>query len=76
MDKARVLEELENLLELEPGSLDGTEPLDELGWDSIALIGYIAMLDSEFGVVVPPSKLTSCATVHDLTQLVLAAKAA
>jgi len=76
MDKAKLLQELETLLELEPRSLEGTEILKDIGWDSMSLIEYITTLDSEFGIVLPPDKVTACATVQELTDLVLAAKAA
>jgi acyl carrier protein len=74
MDKAKLLQELETELELEPRSLDGTEKLEDIGWDSISLISYITTLDSEFGIVLQPDKVTACATVQELIDLVLAAQ--
>ena len=71
MTKAEFLNEIDLLLELPPGTTKGTERLDELaGWDSLAVIGFIAMVDGKFGTVLSTTRLQECQTVADLMDLV------
>lgn len=76
MRETRLLTELEKLLELDPHTLNGGERLCDLPWDSISMIGYIAMLDAEFGLAVPSVKLATCKTVDELLRLALSASTA
>lgn len=47
MNKNFFLNQLEDILEIERNSLTGSEPLSKFdGWDSLAIIQLIAMLDS------------------------------
>jgi acyl carrier protein len=69
--KSEFLLRLDEMLELEPGTLTGTELLTELPrWDSLAIIGYIALLDEHFGVSVPASKINGCQSLAELLALV------
>lgn len=71
MTKERFLSLLDELLELDPGTLKGNELLIDLPrWDSLALIGFIALLDEHFGLSVPATKINECKTVADLMALV------
>jgi len=70
MNKADFLRELEKIIEASPGTLDGREELSALdGWDSMAAMGFIAMVDSRLGVMVSPSSLAESRTVADLMHL-------
>jgi len=70
MTKTEFYSELESMLELEAGTLKGTESLSELeGWDSMAVLSFIALADSKLGVVASPAALASCRTVPDLVNL-------
>jgi acyl carrier protein len=63
--------ELEVLMEMDPGTLCVTMPLQELAqWDSMAAIGFIAVADAKLGAAVKPQKLFECRTVEDLLALV------
>lgn len=69
--KAQFLKLLDELMELDTGTLKGDELLTNLPrWDSLALIGFIALLDEHFGVSVPATKINECKTVADLMALV------
>jgi acyl carrier protein len=69
--KAQFLKLLDELLELDLGTLRGDELLTNLPrWDSLALIGFIALLDENLGVSVPATKINECKTVADLMALV------
>jgi acyl carrier protein len=62
---------LDELMEYDPGTIKGDEVLTSLSrWDSLALMGFIALLDQHFGLIVPASKITECRTVSDLLALV------
>jgi acyl carrier protein len=66
-----ILLSLDDLLELDPGTLKGSEELKDIeAWDSLAVMGFIAMVDEEFDVMVPPAQLSKCKTVADLISLV------
>ena len=62
---------LDELLENEPGTFKGDEVLaDQPKWDSLAVIGFIALLDQHFTVSVSGVKILECKTVSDLAGLV------
>ena len=73
MDKAEFCRKLESILELEPGAIQPSTRLDGLEeWDSVSVITFIAMVDQDYGVSVPPKSITQCQTVEDLANLVAA----
>lgn len=62
---------LDELLENEPGTVKGADALIDLPkWDSLAVIGFIAMLDQHFALSVPAVNIMGCKTVDDLAGLV------
>jgi len=62
---------LDEMLDLAPGTLTGGEELEGLdGWDSVAVITFIALADSEYGVVLPPKEIAACRTVSTLADLI------
>jgi acyl carrier protein len=62
--------EIDNLLELDPGTIKGDEQLADLkGWDSLAVLSFMAMADANLGVLVSASALAKCRTVPDLLNL-------
>jgi acetyltransferase-like isoleucine patch superfamily enzyme len=70
MTKAEFYAELESLLELERGSIKGTEFLRGLThWDSMAVLAFIALADAKLHEVTSPAKLAACRTVSDLVDL-------
>jgi acyl carrier protein len=70
MNRSQFLRQLDELLELEPGTLKGDEVLAELdGWGSLALLGYMGIVNENFGLIVSPAQISSCSTVDDLLAL-------
>ena len=70
MTKAAFYAALEGLLEMKPGSIKGTESLGELAhWDSMAVLAFIALVDSKLHEVASPTALAACLTVADLVNL-------
>ncbi len=71
MNKKEFIEKIEEIVELDAGTLHGNEQLINLeGWDSLAVMSFIAMVDSELNTTLEAVKITSCQTVNDLTKLV------
>lgn len=61
---------LSELLETD-SPLIGSEKLSDLGsWDSVAVIGFIAMVDDKWEITLDANKIYACNTVEDLTALV------
>ena len=61
---------MDNVLELPEHTLTGPEQLDDLeNWNSLAMIGYIALADSNNGVKLSPRQIRDCNSVDDLGRL-------
>ena len=69
MKSTEFLTSFEELVEMPAGSLKGPEKLEDLeGWNSMAMIGFIALAD-ENGVRLSPRQITASETVSDLMEL-------
>ena len=70
MTRSDFLMEMDEILGLAPGTLQGHERLEELhNWDSTSLITFIALADSNNGVSISPGQIVNCSTVADLLRL-------
>lgn len=70
MKTGKFLNLLEELLEMDLGTLRGDEKLDSLnGWDSLAVVGFIALMDRHFSLEVPAPEVTAARTIGDLIAL-------
>jgi acyl carrier protein len=70
MDKALFLARLEELMEIQAGTLTGSESLKSLKqWDSVAVIGFIALVDEQFEITLSAKRLVECKTIEDLIAL-------
>ena len=63
-------EGLAEILEVETTDLSPTMTLAEHGWDSLAIISCVALIDECFGTVGSGSTLVKCRTMADLDDLV------
>ena len=71
MDHTQFLQHLDELLEKQPGTLRGPDKLEDVeGWDSVALISFLAMVDERYGKRLSPREVGRCETVDDLFTLV------
>jgi len=71
VNKQAFLNEIEEIFELDKNVLTGSETLEELGeWDSLAVMGFIAMVDENFEVILEAERIMSSVTVDDLIALV------
>ena len=57
-------------LEVSPGELSLTDSLDSYDWDSLAVLGFIAAVDSKFDVTLEAEKLSKATTPANLLTLV------
>jgi acyl carrier protein len=70
LQKTEFLLSLDELLELEPGTVKGSETLESLeGWNSLAIISLMALMDERFDVTLQPRRIAACTTVADLVAL-------
>ena len=70
MTREEFLAQLDELVELEPGTLKGPEKLEDLDqWTSMAMVGFIALADEYNGTKVGPKEIAKCLTVDDLLKL-------
>lgn len=61
---------MEELLEMEPKTLSGSDVLSSLAvWDSFAIISFMAFADEQFGARLGASQIAACRTVTDLEHL-------
>ena len=71
LNTADFYRKLEEVLDVAPGTLKGGEALSSLDmWDSMAVLGFIAMADESYGAIIPPKRVPECRTVDNLAELV------
>lgn len=70
MEQKKKIEKLEELLDLEEGTLSEEDQLDEIEeWDSIAHLSLIILLEEEYGVKVSGNEIRSAKIVRDILNL-------
>lgn len=70
MSREAFLEELAEVLEVEPTDLSDSFELNGENWSSLALISAIALIDEHFDKTVSGEKLAECTTIRALTDLI------
>jgi acyl carrier protein len=71
MDKKAFIAAVAEILEIDPAPLTGEEKLDDIGnWDSLSVISFVAMVDSDLGQIVDAEKMKDAKTLNDLAALV------
>ena len=63
-------EGLAEILEVEQAEISPEFDLKEAGWDSLAVVSTIALIDDVFALTVHPNKLGQCGTVADVENLI------
>jgi hypothetical protein len=70
MTRAEFLRSFDTILELPEGTLNGSEKLEDLeNWNSMAMIDFIALADTNNNVKLSARQIASAETVADLLQL-------
>jgi acyl carrier protein len=72
MKKQEFLTEIEKITMSDPGTLTPETSLDDLpGWDSMAVLAYIALADEKMKKRIPTDKINNCKKVEDLYNLII-----
>jgi acyl carrier protein len=70
MTKPEFYAALAEMLECDASEVSGPSVLNNLpNWDSLAVLSFVAMVDSKFGTTVKGTDLVKCETVNDLVAL-------
>jgi acyl carrier protein len=70
MKRSEFLSLLEEVVEAGPGTISGSETVARLeGWNSLAVISFMALADERLGVTLQPRQISGCKTVADLIGL-------
>ena len=70
VNEKEFLNNIEEILEIDENTLTGSELLDDLeDWDSLAVMGFIAMVDTHFSQTIEAKKINQCKTINDLASL-------
>ena len=70
MTRAEFLKSFDEILELDPGTLQGPERLEDFPlWDSTAMISFMALADSNNRASLVPRDMAACETIEDLLKL-------
>lgn len=66
----KLLEIVAEIVEVEIEDLSLDTELNEDNWDSLAVITFISEVDSEFDIVVSPSKVAEVTKISNLLELI------
>ncbi len=70
MTRTEFLKSFDTILELPEGTLTGSETLESLeNWNSLAMIDFIALADTNNGVKLATMQIAKSETVGDLLKL-------
>ena len=70
MDHQSLLDKLHALFEIDPGNLGLESSIHDIPtWDSLTLLGLIAMIDEHYGVILAPKEVLACQTIGELLML-------
>ena len=71
MTRQEFIAKLEELVEVDSGTLTGATPLKDIErWDSFAVVGFIAMVDENMGFTPSPRDIAKSKTIEDLINIV------
>lgn len=74
MEQQAFIELVEEILEVKPGTVSLENSLDELDWDSLANITFIAEIDTKLNLSLDADRLANSESVADLYELIAASK--
>jgi len=68
MTDEKKIELLAELFEVEESAIIPEKKLSELKWDSMNMLGLIALFKGELDIILPAAKLRTFTTVNDILQ--------
>lgn len=69
MSETELVSLIEEILEAPAGSVTPDSDLEDLGWDSLSNLSFIAIADDRYGRTVDPQDLARAETPSDLAEL-------
>ena len=69
-NKDEFLEQLAEALDIDSSLLKPDLLLDDIDWDSLAVISTIAIVDSVYGKMLSGEKIQKCSTFADILSLI------
>ena len=66
MDQTEFIALVEETLEVSSGTVNMSDNLSDIDWDSLSNISFIAALDTSHSAVIDADTLAKCETVEDL----------
>ena len=70
MKKLEFFGHIADMLDVPESEIVDDSDLQGLGWDSLASVSFLGLVDEHFGVVVSPKKIAECQRIVDLVSLV------
>lgn len=68
MDDSRKIELLAELFEVDEAEIKPEKQLSDLQWDSMNMLGLIALFKAEMNIKLEPAKLRTFKTINDILQ--------
>ena len=70
MTRVELFEQLATILEVEPGTLQGSDELAAMpGWDSLTTMNLIVVADRALGIRHSVQQFADCRTVQDIVDI-------
>ena len=70
MERAEFYQMVEEITGADSGSINDDTVLKGLeGWDSLAIVQFVATVDERLGVIIPVKQITTCITMSDLAKI-------
>ena len=70
MTQGEFLAQVDDVLDVESGTVQLDDDLESHGWSSLSRVAFIAMVDEQFDMEVSGRDLAQCKKVKDLLQFV------
>jgi acyl carrier protein len=71
MTREEFLLSIDELLELESGTLKGSEKLADLeNWDSLSIVSFMGLAKERLNITLPAKGIAACQSVDDLFALI------
>lgn len=74
MEENAFMSLVEEILEVGAGTLSMSDLLDDIGWDSLSNISFIAEVDARLGVSVNADQLSKANTVSEIHALTVSSE--
>jgi len=66
-----VVQMLSQAMDLPKGKLTGDETLSEIeAWDSLAILSFMAFVDTNCGITLRPDELLKCESIRDVKAII------